>query len=168
MKIRDILFFGTITFMVVIGCQSDKNDKPQEEMIDTVQTAATDYDSNLAKKLNADDYGMKKYVIAFLKSGPNRDMDSVTAAKIQRAHLDNINKMAEEGKLVLAGPFLDDGEIRGIYIFNVETLEEAEELTNTDPAIKEGRLIMELHPWYGSASVQQINELHKKISKESI
>jgi len=82
--------------------------------------------------------------------------------------MDNITRLAEEGKLVLAGPFLDTGETRGIYIFNVETIEEAEELTSTDPAIKAGRLIMELHPWYGSAAVVQINELHKKIAKINI
>jgi uncharacterized protein YciI len=111
---------------------------------------------------------MKKYVMAFLKRGPNRFHNSATAAQIQRAHLDNITKMAEEGKLVLAGPFSDDGDIRGIYLFNVETIEEAEELTNTDPAVQAGRLIMELHPWYGSASLQQINDLHKKVSKEEI
>lgn len=167
-KIRDLLFFGIIFIFVIIGCKSDIDSDKQENITDTVQNNKTSYDSDLAKKLQADEYGMKKYVMAFLKKGPNRDMDSVKAAEIQRAHLDNINKMAEEGKLVLAGPFLDDGEIRGIYIFNVESLEEAQELTNSDPAIQEGRLVMELHPWYGSASIQEINKWHKKISKENI
>lgn len=68
----------------------------------------------------------------------------------------------------MAGPFMDDGDIRGIYIFNVKTIEEAQALTETDPAIKAGRLIMELHPWYGSAALMQINQLHKKIAKEQI
>ena len=76
--------------------------------------------------------------------------------------------MAEAGQLVLAGPFMDTGEIRGIYIFNVRTIEEAELLTATDPAIESGRLLMELHPWYGSAALMQINTLHKKISKKDI
>jgi uncharacterized protein YciI len=124
------------------------------------------YDALLAKKLGADDYGMRKYVIAFLKNGPNRSQDSVTAAQLQAAHLANIGRMAEAGQLAVAGPFMDDGDIRGIYIFNVETPEEAKKLTETDPAIKAGRLIMELHPWYGSAAVMQINETHKKIQKK--
>jgi uncharacterized protein YciI len=125
------------------------------------------YDAALAKKLGADDYGMRKYVIAFLKKGPNRNQDSATAALLQAAHLANIGRMAEEGKLAVAGPFMDDGEIRGIYVFNVETLEEASKLTETDPAVKAGRLIMELHPWYGSAAMMQVNETHKKIQKKN-
>ncbi len=126
------------------------------------------YDSTLARELRADDYGMRKYVMAFLREGPNRDQDSATAASIQRAHLDNIIRMADEGKLVLAGPYLDNFEIKGIYLFAVETIAEAEELTRSDPAIQAGRLIMELHPWYGSAAVMQVNELHKQISKKEI
>jgi len=126
------------------------------------------FDSILAKKYDADDYGMKKYVLAFLKRGPNQDQDSATVSNLQRAHLDNIGKLADEGKLVLAGPFLDGGDLRGIYIFNVESIEEAKKLTETDPAIIAGRLEMELHPWYGSAALMEVNDLHKKISKVNI
>ena len=106
--------------------------------------------------------------MAFLKKGPNRDRDSLEAVNLQRAHLDNISQLAEEGKLSLAGPFLDDGEIRGIYIFNVETIEEARELTQTDPAIQAGSLVMELHPWYGSAGLIKVNEIHQKLSENPI
>lgn len=126
------------------------------------------YDSTLATRLHADPYGMQRYVMAFLKKGPNRNQDSLTAANLQKAHLDNIGKLAESGKLVLAGPFMDDGEVRGIYIFNVKTVEEARELTATDPAIQAGRLAMELHPWYGSASLPLINPLHKRLGKQKI
>lgn len=126
------------------------------------------FDAELAKKLNADDYGMKTYVMAFLKRGPNRTQDSISAAKLQRGHLDNITKLAEAGKLVLAGPFLDSGDLRGIYIFDVSTIEEAKKLTETDPAIQQGSLVMELKLWYGSAALLQINETHKKIAKIKI
>jgi uncharacterized protein YciI len=78
--------------------------------------------------------------------------------------LKNIEHLAKKGKLVLAGPFLDGGEIKGIYIFNVQSIEEARELTKTDPAIKAGRLVMELHPWYGSAALKKVNEIHEKLS----
>ncbi len=122
----------------------------------------------LQNSLGADDYGMKQYVMAFLKTGPNRDHDSATAAQLQRAHLDNIFRLADEGKLVLAGPFLDKGDIRGIYVFNVKTIEEAAALTATDPAIQAGRLVMELHPWYGSAALLKVPEISKMISKEKI
>ncbi len=120
-------------------------------------------DTALARELGADEYGMKKYVMAFLKKGPNRDRTPEEAAKLQKAHLDNIGRMAEEGKLVLAGPFLGDGDIRGIYIFNVTSIEEAQKLTETDPAIKAGSLVMELRPWYGSAALMKVTEIHGKL-----
>ena len=83
------------------------------------------YDAQLAQKLGADEYGMKTYVMAFLKRGPNRPKDSTTRAELQKAHLKNITRLVNEGKLILAGPFLDDQDIRGIFIFNVSTVEEA-------------------------------------------
>ncbi len=131
-------------------------------------TSEIQYDSTYAAKLGADDYGMKPYVMAFLKAGPDRSQDAETATALQKAHLQNIMRMAEEGTLVLAGPFLDRGEVRGIYIFNVATVEEAEALTNTDPAIQAGRLVMELHPWYGSAALMEVNQLHNKIQRKPI
>lgn len=76
------------------------------------------YDSVLAARLGADEYGMHTYVVALLTAGPNRDVDSATAAELQRAHLDNLFRMADEGSLLLQGPFLDDGTLRGFYIFN--------------------------------------------------
>lgn len=126
------------------------------------------YDSLKAARYGADDIGMKKYVMAFLKKGPNRDRSEEEAAELQKAHLANIDRMAEEGKLMIAGPFLDDGEVRGIYIFNVETVEEAEALTNTDPAIQAGSLIMELRPWYGSAALMEVNDIHKTLAKQGL
>jgi len=130
--------------------------------------APESYNEELAKKLGADDYGMKQYVLAFLKSGPNRSQSAEEAQRLQRAHLDNIKGMANEGTLVLAGPFLDDGEVRGIYVFDVRTIEEARALTETDPAIQAGRLVMELHPWYGSAALMMLSDWHRAVAKKSI
>lgn len=125
-----------------------------------------DSDVDLAQKYGADDMGMKRYVMAFLKRGPNRSQDSATAADLQKAHMANINRLAQEGKLILAGPFLDDGDIRGIFLFDLESVEEARALTETDPAIQAGRLIMELHPWYGSAALMEVNNLHNRILEQ--
>jgi uncharacterized protein YciI len=123
------------------------------------------YDEALAKRLGADEIGMRQYVIAFLKAGPNRPKDQKTAADLQAQHMDNINRMAAEGKLVLAGPFMDDGELRGIYVFDVRTVAEAEALTKSDPAVQAGSLAMELHPWYGSAALMEVNSIHNRIEK---
>lgn len=130
--------------------------------------SAVTYDSALAAELGADEYGMARYVVAFLRSGPARDLDSATAAELQRAHLDNIKRMAEEKSLLVAGPFLDDGDLRGIYIFDVESVEEARALTETDPAIRRGWLEMELHPWYGPAAMRALYDLNQRIQREEI
>lgn len=160
-----------LIFLIFSGIFTACNQSPATQSDENNEKNALSdklFDEELAKQLGADEYGMKKFVMAFLKSGPNRSQDSTTRANLQRAHLDNIGKLAEEGKLVLAGPFLDNGELRGIYIFNVSSIEEAESLTKTDPAIQAGSLIMELKPWYGSASIIQMNDLHERIAKVNI
>lgn len=138
---------------------------PTSQTEESSNTQEKGFDEALAKKLGADDYGMKSYVIAFLKEGPNRDLDSLESVKLQKAHMDNIGRLADEGKLVVAGPFLDNGKLRGIYIFNVPTLAEARNLTNSDPAIQAGSLDMELRSWYGSAALVEVNSIHEKITK---
>ena len=147
--------------------QKETKTETQEQEMENTNTK-TAFDSIKAAEYGADDYGMKSYVMAFLKKGPNRDLDSAEADKLQRAHLDNIGKMAEAGKLVLAGPFFDDGDLRGIYIFDVETIEEAQQLTESDPAIQAGSLVMELKQWYGSAALLEVGKIHTTIAKKEI
>ena len=125
------------------------------------------FDAELAKKLGADDYGMKNYVLVILKTGPN---DSKIKGKERdeafKGHMTNIGQLADEGKLAVAGPFgKNDKAYRGLYIFNVATMEEAQKLVETDPAVKAGILIADMTPWYGSASLMATPEIHKKISK---
>jgi uncharacterized protein YciI len=130
-----------------------------------VTQAQSVYDAALAARLKADDNGMRTYVMALLKAGPNRNRPPEEAQRLQAAHRANINRLAAEGKLVLAGPFADDGVLRGIYVFDVATIAEAEALTRTDPAIQAGQLVMELHPWYGSAALLMVNDIHGKLEK---
>lgn len=101
----------------------------------------------LAQEEEKPKYEMKTYQMVFLYKGPNRNQDSTEAMKIQEAHLANIQRLADEGKLIVAGPFLDDKDLRGIFIFDVETETEVKKLVETDPAIKTGRLKYEIHPW---------------------
>ncbi len=105
------------------------------------------YKSVLAQQDSTAKIEMKTYYTVFLKSGPHRDQDSVTAEKFQEAHLANIGRLAKEGKLAMAGPFLDDTDLRGIFILNVSSTEDAKALCDTDPAVKAGRLVCEIHPW---------------------
>jgi uncharacterized protein YciI len=100
------------------------------------------------------EFQMKQYMMVFLKAGSNRDQDSATQAAIQEGHLKNITRLFNEKKLVLAGPFLDDGIYRGIFIFDVPSTEAVIQLLSTDPAVKSGRLDYEIHPWYGPGDIQ--------------
>jgi uncharacterized protein YciI len=92
---------------------------------------------------------LKQYYFVMLTAGPNRNnIDSLSLQKIQEGHMANIRKMAEDSKLMIAGPFGDDGNWRGIFIFNVQSEEEVRELLKNDPAIQAGRLSYEIHPWW--------------------
>lgn len=93
---------------------------------------------------------MKKYYLCFLKTGPNRDHPKEEANIIQAGHMAHIKKMAAENKLCIAGPTESNTDLRGIFILNVKSLEEAEALSAEDPAVKAGRLIAEIVPWWGA------------------
>ena len=125
------------------------------------------YDPELAKRLGADERGMKTYVLCILKTGPkDADVKGDERKAIFAGHFANIGKLADEGKLAVAGPFgKNDKAYRGLYIFNVATVEEAEKLVLLDPAVKAGVFVAELTPWYGSAAMMAVHDTHKKIEK---
>ncbi len=93
---------------------------------------------------------MQQYFIAFLKRGPNRSQDKEEASKLQEAHLAHLGKMYELGYADISGPFGDDGDIRGITIYNVPTQKIADSLANADPMVKAGRLVIEVYPWWAA------------------
>lgn len=126
-----------------------------------------DYDAELAKELGADEYGMKMYTFVVLKTGPTQIQDKDSAAVLMHGHLDNIKRLAENDLLTVAGPFgQNDMQFRGLFILNVGTNEEAEELLSTDPAIAAGIFKTEIIPWYGSAALPTYLENHEKIEKK--
>jgi uncharacterized protein YciI len=130
--------------------------------------AQSEYDEALAQKVGADEYGMKKYVLAFLLRGDRVDeYTPEQRQEIQGAHMENIGKIAEMGKLVVAGPFFGNEDLRGLYIFDVQTLDEAKALTETDPAIQKGVLKMDLKEWYGSAALVLLADLYPKVTKKN-
>ena len=86
--------------------------------------------------------------LALLTRGDKWTPEKTPATEeIQKGHMANIQRLAEMKKLVVAGPFGDDGKLRGIFVFKVASIEEARELAATDPAVKSGRLTLEIHPW---------------------
>ncbi|WP_422395432.1 YciI family protein [Robertkochia solimangrovi] len=93
---------------------------------------------------------MQQYFIAFLKSGPNRSQSKEVADSLQRLHLAHLGRMYEAGYADISGPFGDDGEIRGITIYNVPTQKMADSLAGLDPMVRSGRLVIEIHPWWAA------------------
>lgn len=133
---------------------------------DTVKPASN-YDAALAKKLGADERGMKMYVLCILKTGPkDSEFKGKERDDIFAGHFANINRLAGEGKLAVAGPFeKNDRSYRGLYVFNVPTIEEAEKLVVLDPAVKAGVFVPEMTLWYATAALMEASELHKKLQK---
>lgn len=126
------------------------------------------YDAELAHKLGADDYGMRPYVLVILKTGPANITDDARRKELFAGHFSNMARLAEEGKLAVSGPFIEGGDMRGLYIFNVADIAEAEALVVTDPAVEAGVFTPELTKFYGSAALMTVNETHLKIQKKSV
>jgi len=99
-------------------------------------------------------FEMTTYYVGLLRKGPAwSGAETPENRKLQEAHLANILRMSGEGKLLVAGPFLDGGDLRGLYVFKVGTAEEAKALVATDPAVAAGHLSFELHPWYAAKNI---------------
>lgn len=105
------------------------------------------FDTALAQKLGADQRGMRHYVLAILKTGPKRMPDGEARKAMFAGHFANIQRLAKEGKLALAGPFGDNKDgWRGLFVFAVENIEDAKKLTETDPVIVNGEMVADYYP----------------------
>jgi uncharacterized protein YciI len=127
------------------------------------------YDESLAKKLGGDEYGMKMYILVILKTGTNTNADKELISESFSGHMDNINRLVEAGKLIVAGPLgKNERSYRGIFILNnVSSIEEANEILQTDPAIKNKLLDVEIFHWYGSAALPEYLPFSDKIWKSN-
>jgi uncharacterized protein YciI len=87
-------------------------------------------------------------IFGFLMRGTNRtSLPAEESQKIQRGHLDYMTSLHQQGKLIAAGPFMDNTDMRGLVIYRVATIAEASELAAGDPAVKAGRLVIDARPW---------------------
>jgi uncharacterized protein YciI len=93
---------------------------------------------------------MQQYFMAFLKRGPNKSASKQEADSLQALHLGHLSRMYELGYADISGPFGDDGEIRGITIYNTPTQEMADSLAHLDPLVQLGILSIEIHPWWAA------------------
>ena len=126
--------------------------------------AALAYDAALARRLGADERGMRRFVLAILRTGPTRVADGPGRDAMFAGHFANMERLAREGKLVLAGPFVEDaGGWRGLYLFAVEEIEDARRLTESDPVLQQGEMVADYHPWYGSAAAMLLPGWHERL-----
>jgi uncharacterized protein YciI len=125
------------------------------------------YDKALAEELGGDEYGMKSYFLVILKTGTNTTKDQDLISKSYRGHLDNINRLVDEKKLILVGPLgKNEQNYRGIFILDgMESIEEVKDVLQTDLAIKNDLLDYEIFPWYGSAALPEYLSYSDKIWK---
>jgi uncharacterized protein YciI len=143
-------------FLLSVGCAA------------FAQNNNTQYNKTLADSLGADAYGMKMYMLVILKTGPSKIKAKPIVDSLFGGHMQNIGRLAKEGKLLAAGPLgKNDKTYRGIFILNVKTEAEAKALLETDPAIKAKLLDAELFPWYGSAALPMYLPYHDKVQKSN-
>lgn len=128
------------------------------------QTENPNYDRELAEKMGADAYGMKSFMLVMLRSGSNTTTDQRVIDSCFAGHMENIHRLVEDKKLIVAGPFgKNESSYRGIFILDVANMDEAKDLLRTDPAIREKLLEAEIYPWYGSAALPAYLETSDKI-----
>ncbi len=126
---------------------------------------APQYDAELAKSLGADERGMRSYVLVILKAGPNKVPEGPARTKMFEGHFANIQRLANEKKLVLAGPFDGADGWRGLFVFATPDIEQARTYVATDPVIISGEMVAEYHKFYGSAGLMMVTDIHNKIKK---
>ncbi len=134
-----IVLFTLCIASILVAC----NDPETAEVL-TTQTEK--YDINKDTTVSAGE--MKRYWLVLLQKGPHRNQDSISAEKIQAAHMANINRLAKEGKLVMAGPIGIEDDLRGIFLMNCADSTEVENFVKRDSAVITGRLIMKYYPWW--------------------
>jgi uncharacterized protein YciI len=127
--------------------------------------AAPMFDEALAKSVGADQRGMRSYVFVLLKTGPNKMAAGPERDAMFKGHFANIERLAKEKKLVVAGPYDGVDGWRGMFIFAVADIEEAKKLVATDPVISTGEMVAEYHKLYSTAALMLVNDWHGKLSK---
>ena len=155
-KIRTLII-GTIFFMF-LSCGNKQKVSTVAEADQKISVAKIKEELNAngfktfdyVNEDSGDTIIMQQYFIAFLKRGPNRTQTKEEADSLQALHLAHLGRMYELGYADISGPFGDDGDIRGITIYNTPNLEMADSLANMDPAVEYGSLVIEMHPWWAA------------------
>jgi uncharacterized protein YciI len=130
------------------------------------EEAAPAYDPALATAVGADENGMRRYVLVILKTGPTPLPPGPARDEMFKGHFANMKRLADAGKLALAGPLDGVDGWRGLFIMAVSDIEEAKALVATDPVVAQGEMIPEFHKYYGSAALMLVNDGHAKVARK--
>ena len=159
MEVKSLLKIGLLSILLW-ACKEEKTEEElpvlREENSKTVSELQAELEEagyltmNYVDEKTKDTVIMQQYFIAFLKRGPNRDQPKEVADSLQKLHLEHLGRMYDLGYADISGPFGDDGDIRGITIYNTPTQHMADSLANLDPMVKAGRLSIEIHPWWAA------------------
>ncbi|WP_109851214.1 YciI family protein [Aquimarina sp. AU58] len=161
---KKLLIFFALLFLFSCKQQPKEESIPQSETTKEVTEEIEPSVKSIKEKLQKNGFKifdyideetgdtviMQQYFIAFLKKGPNRSQNKEEADSLQKLHLGHLGRMYKEGYADISGPFGDDGDIRGITIYNTPTQKMADSLANMDPMVKSGRLTIEIHPWWAA------------------
>ncbi len=139
---------------------------PATPVLAQAQAPTPGFDAELARSVGADDHGMRRYVFVLLKTGPTPMPAGPQRDAMFRGHFANIQRLAAEGKLVLAGPFDGVDGWRGMFVFAVADIDEARALVATDPVVAQGEMVAEFHRYYGSAALMLVNGQHARVAKQ--
>ena len=132
-----LLPIASLLLILLIACK-DENKTP-------TQSVSANYDLQSDTVYSKE---MKRFWLVELRKGPNRNQDSASRVKIQAAHIANIERLAKEGKIIMAGPIGIEDDLQGIFLMNCSDSTEVEKFVQTDTAVITGRLIMKYYPWW--------------------
>lgn len=160
-RVNVLALSAVLTFIFTVsestGALSQNRDK---------ELVKKSYDPELAAKFGGNENGMKGYTFVILRTGPNKTTDKDSLSAYFAGHMANIQKLAAEGKMVVAGPFgKNENQFRGLFILNTTSQDEARVMLDGDPAVKDGIFIADLYLWWGSAALPAYMEIHDKITK---
>jgi len=99
-------------------------------------------------------YHMKQYWFVLYTKGDAAPLDSATSAATLKAHLEHQGEQAKRGLIQMGGPFGDNGDWRGLLLYDCDTKEEVEGYLKADPFVRAGQLKYEIHPWFGAIGTQ--------------
>ena len=168
-RFRSFLALALSASLLVVAPAAIAQEVASEKSAEAPLPTAPVFDEELAKRVGADDYGMRSYVLVILKTGPKRMPEGEARNAMFAGHFANMERLAKAGKLALAGPFSKDpDQWRGLFVFATDDVEEAKRLVATDPVIINGEMVAEYHRWYGSAATMLVTEWHERIARQSM